>query len=78
MFVTEEILCITEPEQTIFMDALLHSSMLTTDNTKQYHGEHPINGVNPSLMLLVFLTPRQVLSSHPHQKIALGYRIEIV
>ena len=43
--------------------ALLHSSMLMMDNTTQYHGGHPIKGVMPSPMLLVFLTPRQALSS---------------
>ena len=47
--------------------ALLHSSMSRMDNTTQYHGGHPINGVMPSPMLLVFLTPRQALSSHPRQ-----------
>ena len=48
--------------------ALLHSSLSTTDNTTQYHGGHPIKGVMPSPMLLVFLTPRQALSSHPRQQ----------
>ena len=50
--------------------ALLHSSMSTTDNTTQYQGVHPIKGVMPSPMLLVFLTPSQALSSHPRQQMA--------
>ena len=44
---------------------ILHLSMLTTDNTTQYHDRHLIKGVMPSPMLLVYLTPRGALSSHP-------------
>jgi hypothetical protein len=56
--------------------ALLHSSMLTTDNITQYYDGHPIKGVMPSPMLLAFLTPRQALSFHPHQQMVRLYWLQ--
>ena len=56
--------------------ALLHSSMSMTNNTTQYHGRHPIKGFMPSPMLLVFLTPRQALSSHPRQQMVWLYCLQ--
>ena len=56
--------------------ALLHSFMSMRDTTTQYHGRHPIKGVMPSPMLLVFLTPRQALSSHPRQQMVWLYWLQ--
>ena len=57
-------------------DALLHSSMSMTDNTTQCHVGHSIKGITPSSMPLVFLTPRQALSSHPRQQMVWLYWLQ--
>ena len=48
-------------------------------DTIQYHGDLPIRRLGQAT-ILVFLTPRQVLSSHSRQQMVdcIGYRIEIV
>jgi hypothetical protein len=46
---------------------LLHSSMSTMDNTIQYHGELQARKLGQAPLLL-FLTLRQTLSSHPCQQ----------
>ena len=56
--------------------ALLHSSMSMPDNTTKYHSGHPVKGAMPSPMLLVFLIPRQVLSSHLHQRMIWLYWLQ--
>ena len=54
LLVTEEILSLNANELWL-TTAIVYVDM---DNTTQYHGRHPIKGVMPSAMLLVFLTPR--------------------